>query len=129
MHRPRCEIPYDYFSFGFIRNPWDRLYSCYRRQRGFKKYLHTSFREYLYTVGDVGNSAMWFLEGCDYIGKYETLQASWDDILDSLDIPKQVIPMLNKYGDSSYREHYDSQMIDFIREKNADDIEYGEYTF
>ena len=132
IHQPRFKHKENYFSFGFIRNPWDRMYSCYRRQGGFEKHAGKSFKHYIFE-GIKGDNmlrpAMWMLEGCDYIGRYESLQMGWDYILQRLRMTAQTVPQLNKYGNSEYRDKYDVEMIDYIAAIHASDVKYGCYSF
>ena len=132
MHLPRCEIDYGYYSFGFIRNPWGRMYSCYRRQRSFPKYKGVGFKEYLMVRlldNGIRHPAMYFLDGCDFIGRYENLQLDWNTIQNHLGIEPKVLPHLNNCGVDDYRKHYDNEMIDFISLHHKIDIEYGGYAF
>ena len=133
LHAPMCEIKHkSYFSFGFIRNPWDRMYSCYRRQKSFSIYLGVSFKDYLMNrieKDGVSRSAMTMLDGCSFIGRYESMDADWNLIGKVLGINIQKMPHINKYGESDYRNHYDDEMIEFVKNRYADDIEYGSYEF
>ena len=133
LHASRKEIRhYDYFSFGFIRNPWDRMYSCYRRQRKFSEYVGVSFKDYLMNrIQDdgVGRSAMCLLDGCTFIGRYERFNDDWAVIADRIKIKIAGIPRLNAYGEADYQNHYDDEMIAFVEQQYSDDIEYGQYTF
>ncbi len=131
-HTPRFMVAEDYFSFGFIRNPWDRMYSCYRRQCEYEKLEGRSFKYYLFEGlqdNATANCAMWYLDGCDYIGRYENLQADWSEIQKRMGIDQESLPWLNSRGNSDYRGQYDAELVDFIATNHADDITYGGYTF
>ena len=132
MHPRRSDIEENYFSFGFIRNPWDRMYSAFRKQRTMPKYHGFSFKRYLLEgIADNGIrfEAMYFLAGCDFIGRYENLQSDWDYILDRLNMPAQTLPHLNQCGDDDYQNHYDNEMIDHIVQNHNNDIQYGRYSY
>lgn len=132
IHTPRFRVGEDYFSFGFMRNPWDRMYSCYRRQQNYEVVIGKSFKYYLMEIlkdNSIRNCCMWYLDGCDYIGRYESLQTGWDYILHRIGLPAQTVPHINQRGNPEYRDQYDNEMIDFIAVNHAADIEYGGYTF
>ena len=131
LHIPRRETPETYFSFGIIRNPWERMYSCYCRQRVFEKYQGISFKRWLDIVArdNVGQSAMYFLTGCDYIGRFEDLQASWDEILRRIGRPAFRLPEVNKYMHGDYTKAYDDELIERIGTRHADDVSFGGYRF
>lgn len=132
MHTPRSRAGFAQFSFGFMRNPWGRVYSCYRKQRDiFDKYENTSFKQYVIETDDTLGQcqAMWYLKGCDYIGKFEHLQEDWNHIFDVIGIQHKTVPLVNKVGDAEYQSHYDNEMIDCITERHSADIEYGGYCF
>ncbi len=133
LHYPRSHRPEQYFSFGFIRNPWDRMYSCYRKQSQIlEKHKGKSFKYYL-LEGIKGNivehQAMWYLAGCDYIGMYETLQVDWNILNPLLGFPVRELPKVNSCGDPDYRPHYDNEMVEHIAANHADDILLGGYRF
>ena len=130
LHQPRFQIDHDYYSFGFIRNPWDRMYSVYRRQRVMPKYQSMSFKKYLLELNnEIKASAMWFLDGCDFIGRYENLQSDWRTIQATLGMEPKTLPRLNRCGDADYQNHYDNELIDYVALHHKRDIEYGGYVF
>jgi hypothetical protein len=133
LHTPRREIPGDCFSFGFIRNPWARMYSCYRKQSDvLEKYDGVSFKEYLLEKiqgNMIEHQALWFLDGCDYIARFENLQAEWDYILPIIGMEPRTLQHHNQVGIPDYHQHYDNEMIDYITEHHARDIEFGGYSF
>ena len=96
------------------------------------KYKGVGFKEYLMVHlldNGIRHPAMRFLDGCDFIGRYENLQADWNIIQKKIDMEPQILPRLNQCGSSDYRKHYDNELIDFITLNHKDDIAYGKYTF
>ena len=132
-HATRSEIGHpDSYGFGFIRNPWERLFSCFVNQQSLAiQSANSTFENYLDECGIVGNSALHFLEGCDFIGRFEHFEADWLHILETIDHPRPAfIPWLNEHRvTADYREHYTPELVDLIAERHADDIAYGDYTF
>lgn len=133
LHYPRSHFKEKYFAFGFLRNPWDRMYSCYRKQRDIlEKHRGSTFKHYLFE-GIKGNlveqQAMWFLKGCDYIGMYETLQVDWNIINPLIGLPVKTLPKINACGSPDYKPHYDNEMIEYIANNHADDVLIGGYSF
>jgi len=131
-----CEFD-RYFKFGFIRNPWDRVYSLYCKHReqsdinckkGFKYWLfdelqlHQQFQK---------RPAWHFLRGVDYVARFESFEKEWDYIFDKVGMPRIDIPHLFKYQEAgtAYRDLYDDEMRAFITRYHYEDIERGEYTF
>jgi len=128
----------DYYKFGFVRNPWARMVSLYTfcinkpktvpmydpsiEARGFKRSLLEGF--------DPGQKdAMWYLEGCDYIGKLETMQKDFDHICEQAGIGKSVLPVKNASDHKFYQDYYDDETIEFVRNGHAKTISLFGYTF
>jgi hypothetical protein len=79
-----------YFSFGFIRNPWERIYSLFCKHvnnspvdtsKGFK---HWMFDETRTDSQRHKQPAMFFLKGVDYVAKYEDFEKEWDIIFERI---------------------------------------------
>lgn len=132
LHLPRSDYKENYISFGFIRNPWERMYSCYCRQKDYGSYYGKSFKYYL-LEGIKGKSislpAMYYLSGCDYIGRVENIQNDFNQIMQAIGKQPMVLNHLNKYVNSKYQDYYDDEMIAYIAQKHKDDIEYGNYVY
>ena len=139
------------FKFGFTRNPWDRMVSLYHfrsqkdnqnnkfdqqrlRDLGFEKCLLTSI------LGEnnppwnrpelnMTNDAMTWLEGCDYIGRYETLQEDFDKISEIIGLEKKELPHTNSSNHVDYREYYTDEMIEYVARTHKRTIEKFGYTF
>jgi hypothetical protein len=97
----------DYFKFGFVRNPWDRMVSMYKyfgyqRICGFNEFVCRDFGK------DLWRTMRWFV--CpqteylcdengelivDFVGRYEALQADFHEVCRRLGLPPTDLPHVN----------------------------------
>lgn len=156
----------NYLKFAFIRNPWDRLVSCYVNKirsdgrntnlykngvaTGFVHYgiFHSkmSFEEFAEVVNEIGDeeSNQHFLSqhhfllnpnGCmatDFVGRFETLQQSFDELCDLLKIERAVLPHKNfskSLKERHYSEFYSPRLQELIAKRYEKDIELFGYEF
>lgn len=156
----------DYTKFSFVRNPWDRLVSCYINKirsdarnnqwfvdgvaLGFLQYnlFHAkmSFEEFAEAVLEIGveNANVHFLPqhyflldpkgnfAADFVGKFEHLQSSFDDLCDLIGLKKFELPHKNfskKTKDTHYSKFYTTKLRDKIAAYYENDIELFNYEF
>jgi hypothetical protein len=139
------------FSFGFTRNPWDRMVSLYHfrsqkdnqnnkfdQQRlkdlGFEKCLLTGILGINNPPWDrpelnMTNDAMTWLEGCDFIGQYEKLQEDFDFICKVLKLGQRDLPHTNSSKHDDYKKYYTQEMIDYVADTHKRTIDLFGYTF
>ena len=148
-------INFDYFSFAFVRNPFDRLVSQfffsgrrfwnkYGLNQGsfcFKNYVEKivsknipfSSHRYESTKSnklDKDWSQLQFVSpNIDFIGKLENIQQDFDVVCDKIGIPQQQLPHENKTAHRHYTEYYDDETRKIVAEKCAKDIKYFGYKF
>jgi len=125
-----------YFKFGFIRNPWERVNSLFWKHvknspvdtsKGFK---HWMFDESRTDSQRHKQPAMYFLEGVDYVARYENFEKEWDYIFARIGLPRIQLPHTFKFrDDKSYQDIYDDEMKEFITRYHQVDIDYGGYEF
>lgn len=151
QHAPLHAIPGAdrLFSFGFVRNPWDRAVSLYVflcqkplrpsdrydqaevRALGFKKWL----LEWDYGEECQGpqyqwrNPQVWWLDGCDYVGRFERIQADFDEVCGLVGLSPRKLPHRNKMGRRHYREFYDCETAAAVTKWFLPDIEVWNYEF
>lgn len=155
----------DRFSFGFVRNPWDRMVSLYSFQ-STKKIRNGESPEYQAHIRELGfarwltedqmfmpqdeawrtddlppmqrRSQLWWVEGCDFIGKVEALEADFAKIEPRLQLPRSWLSFLgrkpqmvhkNRSQRADYRDYYDATTKAFIAEHFAADIQRFDYSF
>lgn len=122
-----------YFKFGFIRNPYERIYSIFcKHNKESKVNTSNGFKYWMFDTDRTDNrhdklSAMYFLDGVDYIAKYENFEKEWDYIFEQIEIPRQQLPHIFKFKDYkiSYRDLYDNKMKNFIQEYHSADFKQG----
>ena len=126
----------DYFKFGFVRNPFDRFVStCFflnRDNPGFAESAVTfmkqalsvrRFRErvlvrpqYRQLVNERGEIAL------NFVGRYEDLQQSYDEICNRLDLPTTELGRKNPSQHRAYTSYYDDELQQIVAAYYADDF-------
>jgi len=135
----------NYYKFGFVRNPWDRVVSLYLRKEGIQLSGKMSFPEFVHWIQNSSDTCIhpsqhknqidWFLDengniAVDFIGKFENLNEDWGHIAKQLGI-NTTLPHANKNPTKKkhYTEYYTDELRDIIADKFHKDIEYFGYSF
>ena len=140
------EIFNSFFKFGIVRNPWSRTVSLYLRSEAIQMQNQLTFEEFVDWVqyssatcihsSTKKNQLDWFTDEngeiiVDYIGKFETINASWNYITNKLNI-KDSLPHINNNNFTlrkHYTEYYKNKTKEIIRKKFLVDINYFKYEF
>ena len=143
--RPHLEeaVWQEYFKFGFVRNPFDRLVStCFFLHRNnpafaeepvanIKQALkNRSFRQRVL----VRPQALQLVDedhelALDYVGRYESLQSSYDEICEKIGIQTAALGHENPSDRGSYLDYYDDELRQVVAEFYADDLRLFDYRF
>jgi hypothetical protein len=131
-----------YFSFAFVRNPWDWQVSLYsfmlknkhhfqhklvKGFRGFAEYIEWRCREEVRFQKDFVFSK----DGrqlVDFIGRFETLEADFGHVCAQIGI-KVTLPRLNESGHRPYQELYTPETQEMVRRAFEPDIKLFNYEF
>ena len=145
----------DYFKFAFIRNPWERAVSSYEYFRqivsknenapDFNKSLsemaidqppknfimrdiHSNWKPHNYIYDDDGKLMV------DFVGKVENIEQDFEAVVNKIlplaNITQWRLPRRNTTTkNKSYRDYYDDESIEYIRNRDAKIIELGQYEF
>ena len=131
-----------YYSFAFVRNPWDWQVSLYKFMlRDKSHHQHeliagmNSFDDYILKV----QNEQWFQKDficdndanviVDFIRRLENLQSDYNKICDIIGIKRREIPHLNKSKSQSYREYYFPFSRNLIAKHFKKDIDFFGYYF
>jgi chondroitin 4-sulfotransferase 11 len=142
------------FKFTFVRNPWDRLISCYMyRTQGGNGTVEDRERARLYPDNftefcdnidafiSLPNESMfipqyrWISDEkdnllVDFVGKVENIEADFQHVCNELGIKRHVkLPHINKSVHGDYREYYNKNTQLIIAKVYEKDIERFGYTF
>ena len=138
------------FKFAFVRNPWDLQVSSYhhiKRERpqllqgdeSFADFLHRKLdpeQPWQYHINTSITPQMHYLvdlngkQIVDYIGRYESLQADFDECCERIGLPKQSLPHRRRATErSDYRDYYDDVTHALVARHFAADIEAFGYRF
>lgn len=140
-----------YFKFCFVRNPWDRVASCfhYNAGRNWDRYPFSKTPEFNFWVKE------WYAKGArkgfhrfshspcidwisdkrgnittDFIGRFENLNEDFKTLCDKIGIEDAKLPHLNKSSKHKhYSAYYNQESIDIIAEMHKKDIDYFNYSF
>ena len=131
-----------YFSFTFVRNPWDWQVSLYtymlkngdHHQHELVKNLG-SFGEYIrwrcaeevryqrdFIYSDQGDLLV------DFVGRFEQIEQDFQSICSRIGIDV-VLPKMNISRTTSYREYYDKETVDLVSKVFEPDINAFGYRF
>ncbi len=65
----------------------------------------------------------------DYIIKFENINNDFKIVCENLNIPYTPLPHRNKSDKKHYSKYYDEELIDLVKEKFKEEVEFGTYTF
>ena len=135
------EIWCDYFKFACVRDPYDRFVSACamlnKRNRGFRgnetAFMKRAIRaprfraralvrpQWDMLVDDRGRLGM------DYVGRYETLQTSFDEACRRIGIPGSPLPTSNTTEHRAYASYYDTELLALVTELYRHDFDHLGY--
>jgi hypothetical protein len=141
-----------YFSFAFVRNPWDLMVSSYfwwrekahlyrRTRRSRRKILAMAdFNEFVRSP--VGREQINEFKGdifdwissdgeiiVDHVGRMETLSDDWRVICREIGVPAPELPSSNITSRGDYRDYYDEGSIELVAERFHRTIDRFGYEF
>lgn len=139
LGRPLWDL---YFSFAFVRNPWDRMVSLYHHRRAVPSVVRSCcaqlpFKEWLFSEstldGTFGDQVQWLeLDGeviVDFVGRFESMERDWEVVCDRIGVSVS-LPHVNKSGRrAGYRDVYDAESRDLVGSLCARDVELFGYSF
>lgn len=125
----------DYFSFSFIRNPWERMLSFYLFDKaGSTKYSFESWLQLIRIRNRFAQSMSFFIMDddkprVDFVGRYETYQTDIEYVCDRLNIEYEELPVLNKTNHNYYVDYYDNKTKELVGRMYEKDILNFGYEF
>jgi chondroitin 4-sulfotransferase 11 len=144
----------DYFRFGFVRNPLDRLLSCYsqkivhyaRRMNmplefwryGSRFHKDMSFEEFVTVIADIpdrladihirSQHTFFYHKGqlmVDFVGRFENLEADWNTLRERFGFP--ALPHYNRSSHADFRDMYTPSIAQLAASRYQRDIELFGY--
>lgn len=136
----------EYFTFTFVRNPWDRILSWYlliykesqekidKEKMKFERFLlldlafkpgdpHFHYNQLDYITDKEGNLYT------DKIYRFENYGSEIESMQETLKFPIIDAKKMNRTWDKNYRDYYTKKSQELIAEKCKKDIEYFKYSF
>ena len=139
------ELYEKYFTFGFVRNPWDWQVSLYHYMlmdtHHFQHKLVSSFKSYEEYLDwrvheDCKPQYIFFSENndedspitLDFMGRFETLHKDVDFLKSKLGLEGE-LPHYVKSNHAPYKEYYNETTQKMIADAYHKDVNYFNYTF
>ncbi len=137
----------DYFKFAFVRNPWDRLASCWRNKVVDRNYFHfddseyekmKTFENFVAYVSDLNiddcdrhlrsQSVLIDLSMIDYLGRMETFGEDANHIFQRLGLPeKDILRKNTSSNEQGYQDCYNKHLIEKVAQIYQRDIQIFGY--
>ena len=133
----------DYFKFAFVRNPWDRLVSCYYdkvlKKKLFKKCWDKDFSYFVNYVKKQNlekadrhlrlQSSLFPPDEIDFIGRFENLEEDFHYICEKIGLSNIKLPHENITRHKHYTKYYNNETRAIVAEIYAKDIKNFGYKF
>ncbi len=147
LHYPPRAMQH-YFKFAFVRNPWDRLVSCWKNKvvdsnaLGFTPEEHQrmqafpAFVDYVATL-DIGNcnrhiqlqSHLIDLNAIDFIGRFERFNDDFRIVADTIGMDMAKLELHNQSQRQDYHSYYDDALTEQVADIYRKDIQLFGYRF
>jgi hypothetical protein len=149
-------LSFHFFKFGFVRNPWDRMFSLYfdftlNREKQYSKLIilkndlfseFRDFNDFCVRFADSRwahriflqpqHSLVTLVDGTpiDFIGRYENLNGDFRIVSDILNMTPREIPHINAGSyDGTYRDYFNNEAKRAVAKFYREDIERYDYTY
>lgn len=139
----------DYFKFAFVRNPWDRILSCFLdktkqsigkcwEMETYKSFSSCSFEEFIDYLnldnimfdGHITPQYLMInLSQIDFIGKFEDLDTDFTKIQNLLGLPVIKLSKENQTQHDKYQLYYNKKTKNKVYSLYREDIERFNYEF
>jgi len=135
----------NYFKFAFVRNPWDRVVSCYHKQVVTKinPHYHACWdKDFDFFIDFIASqnltrcdvhikqqTALIPLKDVDFIGRFENFEEDLRYVLAAIGLSHAEIAHKNKSEHKHYSEYYTKRTQDIIYKKYRKDIKTFGYQF
>lgn len=120
----------EYFSFAFVRNPWDRIMSSYLYSKRLgHKFTFKSFFDSIEFENHCKPQSYFLNKNIDFIGRFETLQEDFNLVCGKLGLEPKQLPHENKTVHKHYTEWYTDENKKLVQDKYSEDIETFNYKF
>ena len=120
----------DYFSFGFIRNPWDRMVSSHMYNLRTGKTTGT-FENWIENLVPRAKEYAQYtmVENCSFIGRFEHLQEDLETAFELIGAPTPNLKHIWKTNHKPYQEYYNDNLIQKVYDHQSGDIDHFGFTF
>jgi hypothetical protein len=135
----------NYFKFSFVRNPWDRVVSCYfnkvvtKKIRDFKECFDKDFDFFVDYINRIDvetanphiklQTTLIPVNKMDFIGKMDNFDNDFKFVCDVIGIKCDEIPHWYKTDHVHYSAYYTPRTMRIIAKKYKEDIETFGFTF
>jgi hypothetical protein len=111
----------EYYKFGFVRNPWDRVVSLYERREGAERRHDMGFADFVrwidYSSSTCPHSSPhryqldWFVDGsgemlADFIGRFERLEDDWAFVANKIGLDQKLPHARSNPRPRPYTDYY-----------------------
>lgn len=144
----RPESYSDYFRFAFVRNPWDRLVSCWHDKVVDRNYFEfkderwnelKQFDRFVQYVEDLdirscdhhlrAQSCLVDLNNIDFLGRFENFESDLCYVMEKLNLETSTIPRVNATNRTDYHEYYSQELAQRVGRIYALDISMFNYAY
>lgn len=126
------------FVFTTIRNPWERMISFYfsphRKISTWNRGEFVSLLTQVKTLPELLGSQrsdmnLHWSDNANFIMKFESLDNDFQIVCEKLGLKYNTLNVRNKSERDDYKTYYDDELVEIVRQKFHEEIDFGKYEF